>query len=140
MSSAWARLSPRLWRNPTPRVEYGAWVLRRGPGSRPPDTGLGAASCPGPCGGPKSLWRRILRPCSLPPRSSTRTLALAKFRRSVVSRTRSSSRLETLPCPRVIVGSVVPWAHDVAIQEVLVQPHVLAGQLPPPKEIGRAHV
>src|SRR3712207_3794662 len=39
----------------------------------------------------------------------------------------------TLPCPRVIVGSVVPRAHDVAIQEVLVQPHVLAGQLSPPK-------
>src|ERR671911_1519997 len=46
---------------------------------------------------------------------------------------RPSSPPETLPCPPVIFGSVVPWAHDVAIQEVLVQPHVLAGQLPPPK-------
>src|ERR671910_210682 len=46
---------------------------------------------------------------------------------------RPSSPPETLPCPPVIVGSVVPRAHDVAIQEVLVQPHVLAGQLPPPK-------
>src|ERR671911_1116857 len=46
---------------------------------------------------------------------------------------RPSSRSQTLPCPPVIVGSVVPRAHDVAIQEVLLQPHVLASQLPPPK-------
>src|SRR5215208_3824676 len=57
---------------------------------------------------------------TFPPRSSTRTLALAKSRRSVVSRTGPSSSLETLPCPRVIVGILVP-------------PHVLASQLPPPK-------
>src|ERR671921_2258724 len=50
-----------------------------------------------------------------------------------VSRTGPSSSLETLPCPRVIFGIVVPRAHDVAIQEVLVQPHVLASQLPPPE-------
>src|ERR671911_3171149 len=70
---------------------------------------------------------------TFPPRSSSRALALAKSRRSVVSRTGPSSSLETLPCPRVIFGIVVPRAHDVAIQEVLVQPHVLASQLPPPE-------
>src|ERR671912_2911144 len=46
---------------------------------------------------------------------------------------RPSSPPETLPCPPVIFGGVVPRAHDVAIQEVLVQPHVLAGQLSAPK-------
>src|SRR5215217_7522635 len=96
--------------------------------------------CPG---GSAVSWllRRPLKPLeknpsviTFPPRSSTRTLALAKSRRSVVSRPpRLSSRPETLPCPPVIVGSIVPRAHDVAIQEVLVQPHVLASQLPPPK-------
>src|SRR5687767_3606710 len=95
--------------------------------------------CPG---GSAVSWllRRPLKPLeknpsaiTFPPRSPTRTLALAKSSRSVVSRPRLSSSLETLPCPRVIVGSVVAWAHDVAIQEVLVQPHVLASQLPPPK-------
>ncbi len=29
--------------------------------------------------------------------------------------------------------SVVPWTHDVTVEEILVQPHVLACQLPPPK-------
>src|SRR5918995_2326543 len=70
---------------------------------------------------------------TFPPRSPTCTLTLAKSLRSVVSRPRPSSRPETLPCPRVIVGSVVPRTYDVAIQEVLVQPDVLAGQLPPPQ-------
>src|SRR5215204_3892236 len=70
---------------------------------------------------------------TLPPRSPSCTLALTKSSRSVASRPRLSSSLETLPCPRVIFGGVVPRAHDVAIQEVLVQPHVLASQLPPPK-------
>src|ERR687898_3416768 len=70
---------------------------------------------------------------TFPPRSSIRTLALTKSSRSVVSCPRPSSRPKTLPCPRVIFGTVVPRAHDVAIQELLLQPHVLAGQLPPPK-------
>src|SRR3712207_6344765 len=95
--------------------------------------------CPG---GSAVSWllRRPLKPLeknpsaiTFPPRSPIRTLALAKSHRSVVSRPRPSSRPETLPCPRVIVGGVVPRAHDVAIQEVLVQPHVLASQLPPPQ-------
>src|SRR5918992_3824154 len=95
--------------------------------------------CPG---GSAVSWllRRPLKPLeknpstiTFPPRSSIRTLALTKSSRSVVSRPRPTSSLETLPCPRVIVGSVIPRAHDVAIQEVLVQPHVLASQLPPPK-------
>src|SRR3712207_3401383 len=95
--------------------------------------------CPG---GSVASWllRRPKKPLeknpsviTFPPRSSTCTLALAKSRRSVVSRPRPSSRPGTLPCPRVIVESVVPRAHDVAIQEVLVQPHVLASQLPPPQ-------
>src|SRR3712207_6505753 len=95
--------------------------------------------CPG---GSAVSWllRRPLKPLeknpsviTFPPRSLARTLALAKSRRSVVSLTRLSSRPETLPCPPVIAGSVVPRAHDVAIQEVLVQPNVLTSQLPPPK-------
>src|SRR5919112_2938972 len=95
--------------------------------------------CPG---GSAVSWllRRPLKPLeknpstiTFPPRSSIRTLALTKSSRSVVSRPRPSSRPKALPCPRVIFGSVVPRAHDVAIQEVLLQPHVLAGQLPPPK-------
>src|ERR671921_1857985 len=86
------------------------------------------------------LLRRPLKPLeknpsviTFPPRSPTRTLSLAKSRRSVVSRTGPTSSLEKLPCPPVIFGIVVPRAHDVAIQEVLVQPHVLASQLPPPQ-------
>src|ERR671912_2092193 len=95
--------------------------------------------CPG---GSAVSWllRRPLKPLeknpsviTFPPRSPTCTLALTKSRRSVESRPRPSSRPKTLPCPRVIFGSVVPRAHDVAIEEVLVQPDVLAGQLPPPK-------
>src|SRR5215203_1961192 len=93
-------------------------------------------------GGSVVSWplRRPLKPLeknpsaiTFPPRSPTRTLALAKSRRSVMSRSRPSSRPETLPCPPVIVGGIVPRAHDIAIQEVLVQPHVLASQLSPPK-------
>src|SRR5215217_2813862 len=61
---------------------------------------------------------------TFPPQSSTRTLALAKSRRSVVSRTGPSSSLETLPCPRVIVGIVVPRDHDLAVQGVLGRPEV----------------
>src|SRR5215211_3448024 len=95
--------------------------------------------CPG---GSAVSWllRRPLKPLeknpsviTFPPRSSTRSLTLAKSLRSVVSCTGPTSPPETLPCPRVIVGSVVPRAHDVAIQEVLVQPHVLASKFPPLK-------
>src|SRR5687767_2295372 len=70
---------------------------------------------------------------TFPPLSPARTLTLAKSRRSILSCAGPSSRPETLPCPPVIVGSVVPRAHDIAIQEVLIQPHVLASYLPPPK-------
>src|ERR671921_40842 len=70
--------------------------------------------CPG---GSAVSWllRRPLKPLeknpsaiSFPPRSPTCTLALTKSSRSVVSRPRLSSRPETLPCPPVIVGGVVP--------------------------------
>jgi hypothetical protein len=35
--------------------------------------------------------------------------------------------------PPVVAGSVVPRTHNVTIEKILVQPHVLAGHLPPPK-------
>ena len=34
---------------------------------------------------------------------------------------------------RIIVGSVVPRTDNVTIEIILVQPHVVAGHLPPPK-------
>ncbi len=35
--------------------------------------------------------------------------------------------------PPVVAGSVVPRTHNVTVEKILVQPHVLAGHLPPPK-------
>src|SRR3712207_9426444 len=74
--------------------------------------------CPGgrrPSSSPSVCLRRPKKPLeknpsdiTFPPRSATRTLALAKSRRSIASLPRPSSRPESLPCPRLIVGSVVP--------------------------------
>src|SRR5215212_2421449 len=95
--------------------------------------------CPG---GSAVSWllRRPLKPLEKNPSPIVITSSLsfpysASCEISLISRVSSSptSRPETLHCPPVIVGSVVPRAHDVAIQEVLVQPHVLASYLPAPK-------
>src|SRR5215217_1987258 len=95
--------------------------------------------CPG---GSAVSWllRRPLKPLEKNPSAITFTSSIpypypgpCEFPSTVVSRPHPSSRPETLPCLPVIVGGVVPRAHDVAIQEVLIQPHVLAGQLSPPQ-------
>src|SRR3712207_4138912 len=94
---------------PTARLKSG--LSPRASGGRPLPRG-------GTLRGPKA---------SPSPRSEEHTSELQSRQYLPSFPTRRSSDL------RVIVGSVVPRAHDVAIQEVLVQPHVLASQLPPPK-------
>src|ERR687896_521535 len=78
------------------------------------------------CPGGSAVSRPLRRPkkpleknpsvITFPPRSSACILTLAKSLRSVVSRTGPTSRPKSLPCPRVIIGSIVARAHDVAIQ------------------------